>query len=173
MLLAREDSGSEQFPFPGAKVTVRATANVRTEGEYYLEASLPKIVDDTTLTDDTILCALTVSITRDNKPVINDEVTALSSFALYGFANIESYKSGKTWHLTPGEYTLEVKSHGNCDAAMSRGAILSLEQQVTHITERFLGNMLRYYAGILFLCAGWLGLVFSEVRDAIRRRERL
>jgi len=52
---------------------------------------------------------------------------------------------------------------------MIRGATLSLERQTTHVTENFLVNVLRFYGGVLFLCAGLLGIIICEFKKPTMR----
>jgi hypothetical protein len=57
---------------------------------------------------------------------------------------------------------VQFSSRESCKAAVSRGATLSLEQEVTHMTESFLGGVLRYWSGVFTLCAGLLGVILCE-----------
>jgi len=143
-------------------------AEVKTEGDYYLRASMAKADKSLTLDNESVPCTLTVCITREGKPRIKNEVTSLSRYAEYGFAEIQYYKGGG-WHLAPGEYEIEISSRENCSAAMIRGATLSLERQTTHVTENFLVNVLRFYGGVLFLCAGLLGIIICEFKKPTMR----
>jgi hypothetical protein len=165
LLFARRDSSFETLPFPTVGLTVKMIANVSTEGDYFLEASMPKADQDIGLAEETVPCSLTVSFTREGKPAITNEVTSLTRSSEFGFALIQYYKGGG-WHLSPGEYVVQISSRENCKAAVSRGATLSLEQEVTHITERYLASILGYWSGVLFLCAGLLGVILCEFKKA-------
>jgi hypothetical protein len=137
------------------------TANVITGGDYFLQASMPKADQDIGLTEETIPCFLAVTLTRNGAPSITSEVTSLSRYAEYGFAGIQYYKGG-SWHLGRGEYVVKISSRQDCKAAVSRGATLTMKQEVTHMTERFLAGILYYWSGILALCAGVFGVILCE-----------
>jgi hypothetical protein len=68
LLFTRNDSSFETVPFPTAGLTVKMTANVITEGDYFLQASMPKAGQEIGLAEETVPCSLTVSWTRDDKP---------------------------------------------------------------------------------------------------------
>jgi hypothetical protein len=161
MLFARRDAWFDTVPFPAAGLTVKMTANVAKEGDYFLEASMPKADQDIGLSEETVPCFLTVTLTRDGAPSITNQVTSLSRYAEYGFAGIQYYKGGG-WHLGRGEYAVQISSHQDCKAVVSRGATLTIEQEVTHMTERFLVGVLYYWSGVFALCAGVLGVILCE-----------
>ena len=64
------------------------------------------------------------------------------------------------------EYAVEISSRQECRAPLARGATLSLEQEVTHITERFLTGVVVYWSGVIALCAGVLGVILCEFKPA-------
>jgi hypothetical protein len=161
LLLTRNDSPFETVPFPTAGLTVKMTANVITEGDYFLEVTMPKADQEIALAEETVPCSLTVSMKGDDKPLVTSDVTSLSRWSEFGFAGIQYYKGGN-WHLSRGKYVVQISSRASCKAAVSRGATLSLGQEVTHVTERFLGGVLRYWSGVFALCAGLLGVILCE-----------
>lgn len=162
-LFARRDSRFDTLPFPGAGLTVKMLAEVRKEGDYKIQASLSKADQAIGLSPENIPCSLTVTIARDGKPPVKSEITSLHRYGEHGFARIQYYGGGG-WHLSPGDYTIEISSREDCRAAMSRGATLSLEQQTTHATERFQVSVLEYWSGLVLLCAGLLGIIFFEFK---------
>src|SRR4051794_24930033 len=109
LLFARRDSGLDPLPFPGSGLTVKMLAEVKTDGDYRIQASMPKADHALAVAPETIPCSLTVNITRDGKPPIKAELNTLSLYGEYGFAGIQYYKGGR-WHLTPGEYVVEISS---------------------------------------------------------------
>ena len=162
LLFARHDSEFDALPFPTAGLTVKMTARVATEGDYHLLVSMPKADHEIALTNETVPCSLSVHLARANQPPVLSEITSLSLASEYGFANVQHYE-GTNWHLIPGEYVVEVLPRENCQAAVSRGATMTLEQQVTHPTERYLANQIIYRGGVFALCAGLLGLIVCEL----------
>jgi hypothetical protein len=162
LLFAKRDTSFDTMPFPTAGLTVIMTANVTTEGDYFLEASMPKSDQQVTLSEETIPCFLIVILTRDSAPSITNQVTSLSRHAEYGFAGIQYYKGG-SWHLGRGEYVVQISSSQDCKAAVSRGATLTLEQEVAHPTERFLAGVIYYWSSVIALCTGALGVVLCEL----------
>ncbi len=165
LLWARRDSSFGTMPFPTAGLKVKMLAKINTEGDYRLIASMPKADQDIGLTEESIPCSLVVSFSRSDRPSITNEVTSLTRYAEYGFAGIQYYKGGG-WRLSPGEYVIEIGSRQDCRAALARGATLSLEQEVMHITERFLAGVVVYWSGVIALCAGVLGLILCEFKRA-------
>jgi hypothetical protein len=165
LLFARRDSGFDTLPFPGVGLTVKMLAKVKTAGDYRINVSMPKADQALALAPETISCSLAVSIKEDGRPPINSEITSLSRYGEYGFARIQYYSGGRL-HLTPGEYVVEISSRDDCRAAMSRGATLSLEQEMIHPTERFIGSVLAYWGGVLLLGAGLLGIILYEFKKA-------
>jgi hypothetical protein len=141
------------------------SAGVRTEGNYHLQVSMPVVGDDLTLGSEVIPCSLTVTVTPKDKPPTMGDVTSLALGSEYGYGRIQYYESPNTWHLKPGEYEVLVQSRGNCSAAISRGAAVTFNEEVTHLTERYLGGVLRYNGGIFLLCGGLVGLIYCEVRQ--------
>jgi hypothetical protein len=162
LLFARHDSAFETLPLPGTGLTVKMLADVRTEGDYYVKVSMPKTDQALGLASETVSCPLTINIRREGRTTIKKDIDSLSRYAEFGFGKIQYYKSADAWHLTPGEYEVEVSSRDNCSMAMSRGATLTMEQEVTHLTERYLETVLRFWSGVVFLCAGLIGLIFCE-----------
>jgi len=165
LLCTRRDSSFETVPFPTAGLKVKMLAKINTEGDYRLIASMPKADQDIGLTEESVPCSLLVSFSRSDRPSITNEVTSLSHYAEFGFGRIQYYKGGG-WRLDPGEYVVEISSRQDCRAAIARGATLSLEQEVTHITERFLAGVAVYWSGVIALCAGVLGLILCEFKRA-------
>jgi hypothetical protein len=165
LLFARRDSSFDTVPFPAVGLTVKMLAKINTEGDYHLIASMPKADQAVGLAEESVPCSLAVSFSRSDKPSITNEVTSLSRYAEFGFGRIQFYKGGE-WHLNPGEYAVEISSREECRAALARGATLSLEQKVTHITERFLTGLLVYWSGVIALCGGVLGVILCEFKQA-------
>jgi hypothetical protein len=163
LLFAKSDSRFETVPFPAAGLTVKMIADVKTDGDYCLEALMPRPDQGNTLGEETVPCSLIVTLIRNGKPSITNQVPSLSLSSEFGFARIQ-YFEATPWHLSPGQYEVEITSRENCKAAVSRGAALSLEQKQTGITERFLIGVLRYWSGVFFLCAGLLGIIFCEFK---------
>jgi hypothetical protein len=168
-LFARHGATFETVPFPADGLRVKMDAEVTTEGDYYLRASMPRNDQAIGLSSETIPCLLSVSVVERGKPPIKKEVTSLTRYAELGFAEIQYYKSADIWHLRPGEYEVDVSSRQDCKAAVSRGATLSVEQDVTHLTERYLGNVLRFWSGVVLLCGGLMGIIFCEFKNGWHR----
>jgi hypothetical protein len=163
MAFFQSDSDSEfdTLPFPGAGLSVKMQAKVKSAGQYHLVVAMPLTNDDLSvgLGSDVQSCALTVRIAQDyNGPIIaNSEVTTISLGSEFGFAKIQNYTGGY-WHLNPGTYDIDIQSRKNCQAALTRGATISLEEQIDKPTETFLWNSLRHRCGILFFWTGIIGL---------------
>jgi hypothetical protein len=166
LAMGPQDPSFERLPFPGGGLTVKMLAEVKSQGEYKIQASMPKADHALGLAEETIPCSLLISIMGDAKPPIKTEVTSLRRCAEYGFANIQYYTGGG-WNLAPGKYTVEFTSRETCKVAMDRGATLSIEQNIIHPTERFLGTFLKYWTGIFFITAGLLGLVICELKTGL------
>jgi hypothetical protein len=165
LLFTKHDSGFETVPFPAAGLVVKMIANVKADGNYCFEALMPKPDQGNGLGEETVPCSLTVTLTREGKPSITNQINSLSLSSEYGFARIQYFEAAP-WHLSPGEYEVEITSRENCKAALSRGAALSLEQKQTGTTERFLRGVLRYWSGVFFLCAGLLGIILCEFKKS-------
>lgn len=155
----------DTVPFPSKGLSVKLSATLRSEGDYRLDVAMPKKDQSIDLGSEVVPCSLSVIISESDKPVLQTDIKALSLYSEFGWAGIQYFKS-ETWHLNRGQYDVEVTSHGDCPAAMARGASLSLEQEQSHITERFLAGTLLYYIGIVFVGAGLVGLVLCEVKKA-------
>jgi hypothetical protein len=138
-------------------------AQLRSEGDYCLQVSMPAKNLGAPLGEETVPCSLTVTISSSGKQVIQTDVKTLALGSEFGWAGIQ-YFSSPTWHLNRGEYDIEVVSHGDCPAAIARGAALSLDQKLSHVTERFLAASLLHIVGIVSLGAGFVGLVLCELK---------
>jgi len=165
ILFVPRDPSVDIVPFPGKGLSVKLNATLRSEGDYYLDVAMPKKDKSIDLGSDVVPCSLSVVISKSDKPVLHTDVKTLSLYSEFGWAGIQDFNGG-TWHLSRGDYVIEVTSQGDCPAAMARGATLSLEQEQTHITERFLLGSLLFYVGIIFVGAGLVGLVLCEIKNA-------
>jgi hypothetical protein len=169
MAYFQSDSEFDTLPFPAGGLAVRMQAKVKSGGEYHLVVAMPLTNDDLSqgLGSDTQACSLTVQIAKDyNGPIItNAEVTSISLGSEFGFGKIQYYTGG-SWHLIPGTYDIDIQSRKSCQAAMSRGATISLEEQIRKPTETFLWSSLRRGCGILFFWSGIIGLSGCEFRKA-------
>ena len=153
----------DTVPFPGKGLSVKLNATLRSEGDYRLDVAMPKKDQSEVLASEVIPCSLSVIISRSGKSVLQAEVKTLSLYSEFGWAGIQYFKS-QNWHLGRGEYEVEVKSYGDCPAAVARGAALSLEQEQSDITERFLADSFLNDAGIIFVLTGLVGLVLCEIK---------
>jgi hypothetical protein len=166
-VMAYFQPGSEfdVLPFPAAGLSVRLRATVKDAGEYHLVVAMPVTNDDVALGDDTQSCSLTVRIAKDyNGPIVtNSEVTSISLEDEFGFAKTQDYRGG-SWYLKPGVYDVDILSRKTCQAAVSRGATISLEEQIFHPTERFLWDSLRHECGVVFFWVGIVGLSVCEFK---------
>jgi len=73
-IFTRHDASFDTVPFPAAGLTVKLIADVTADGDYFLEASMPKTNQDTALSEETVPCFLVVTVTRDDTPSITNEV---------------------------------------------------------------------------------------------------
>lgn len=153
----------ETLPLPGNGLTVRMTAAVKSSGDYYLVVSLPKADQSIALGPDSIQCSFTFSAVSDGAAPIQGRVTGLERYAEIGFANVQLYKS-QSWRLDAREYDVSIRADAPCDAASLRGAAVSLERQVSQVTERFLGHMLLFFVGSLSVGVGLVGMIVREMR---------
>lgn len=151
-------SSFDTVPFPAAGLSVKMQAHVAHEGDYRLVATMPKADHEIGLIEEAIPCSLAINILQTGQRYV---LTSMTRYGEYGFGNIQYYKAGG-WHLKRGDYDMEIQGLGRCEAAVSRGAALSIEAESTHATERFLAAVLGYWSGITLLGAGLLGLVWSE-----------
>jgi hypothetical protein len=165
ILLLKRDPSFDTVPFPANGLSVKLMAQLRSEGDYCLRVSMPTKNPGAPLGEETLTCSLTVTIFFSGKQVVQTEVKTLVLGSEFGWAGIQ-YFSGPTWHLNRGRYNIEVVSHGDCPAAIARGAALSLDQKLSHVTERFLAASLVHAVGIVSLGAGFIGLVSCELRKA-------
>lgn len=106
-----------------------------------------------------VLRAFLILILADKK-----EITWFGTTSEYGFANIVNYKGNARWHLKPGDYPIQITSRENCVAAMSRGATLTLGEEINHPTEVYLNTLLAHSLATFCLWGGLLGLVVCEWR---------
>lgn len=157
------DTDFGTLPFPGAGFSVKMGGEVKTEGNYHLTAGMPITNEDAGLAEETVPCSLAVRITQQNHDTISNEVTSLVAGSEFGFSKVENYTGG-SWHLKPGKYDVEVKSLKGCKAAMSRGATISFEKEITKPTEQYLQGVLRHWCGVWFLWGGTVGIVLCEFR---------
>jgi hypothetical protein len=163
MAYFQSDSEFDTLPFPAAGLSVRMQAKVKSAGEYHLIVAMPRTNDDLSLGSDIQACSLSVQIAHDyNGPIIaNAEVTSISLGSEFGFGKIQYYTGG-SWYLKPGTYDIDIQSRKTCQAAMSRGATISLEEQIRQPTETFLWNSIRHECGVVFFWIGVIGLVVCE-----------
>jgi hypothetical protein len=156
---------TDTLPFPNNGLSVNLSVNVKSDGDYYLDVSMPKEDKSLGLSSETIPCSLLVNINQQDKSLIQENITSLMRYGEYGFSNIQYYQS-KLIHLRAGEYSFRVTSHANCNAAISRGAAFSLARDTTHITERVIATQLLMCGGIFFFCLGCIGIIIAEFKWA-------
>ena len=159
------DQSYDTVPFPTAGLTVKMIADVAHDGDYYLVATMPKVGDELALSEESVPCALAVTLARSGYSPTTNHVSSLSRYGEFGFGRIQYYKSSD-WHLGRGQYDITILDPQDCPAAKARGATLSIEQDAPHVTERFLADVLEYWSGVVLLCVGLLGLVLCEFRRA-------
>jgi hypothetical protein len=163
ILFVPRDPAVDTVPFPGTDLSVKFSAKLRSEGDYRLDVAMPRKIQSAALDSEVVPCSLSVVISRAGMPALQKEVKAISLYEEFAWAGIQYFKS-ESWHLSRGDYDVEITSHGDCPAVMSRGAALSLQPEQNHITERFLAKALLYYAGIVLLGAGLIGLILYEFK---------
>jgi hypothetical protein len=161
MLAVPRDLSFDTVPFPAAGLSVKILADIAHDGDYHLVAAIPKVGEQLALSEESVPCALAVTLTRQGHPPTTNQITSISRYAEVGFGRIQYYKS-TDWHLARGEHEISIAAVKDCPAATSRGATVSIEQSASHVTERFLAGVLRYWSGVVLLCVGLLGLIFCE-----------
>src|SRR5271157_5093219 len=127
ILLLRRESSFDTVPFPGKGLRVKLAAYVGSEGDFCLEAAMPATNSAAPLGQERIPCFLTVTVSSSGKQMLQTEVKALDLGSEFGWAEIQYFDS-PAWHLKRGEYDIQVESHGDCAAAIARGAALSVDQ---------------------------------------------
>jgi hypothetical protein len=151
MLAVPRDQSFDVVPFPATGLTVKMTAEIAHDGDYHLVSAMPVVGQQVALSEETVPCELAVTLVRTGQPPITNEITSISRYAEFGFGRIQYYKSAN-WHLRRGEYEISIAGVKDCPAAVSRGATVSIEESASHITERFLTGVLRYWRE-WFCCA--------------------
>ena len=66
--------------------------------------------------------------------------------------------------MDAGQYDISIHSSSPCEAASSRGAAVSIAEQVTGLTERYLLHMLVLYCGTAFFAVGLVGVIVREFK---------
>jgi hypothetical protein len=163
LLFFQTDSDFDTLPLPAAGLSVKMYDVVKKEANFHLVIGIPFTDDESRTNENTVPCSLAVRIALPNKETISSEVTSLVPSGYYGYAGVQTYEGGN-WHLKPGKYHVEVKSLKRCEAAMSRGATVCLEQEIVKPTEQYLQAVLRHWCGIWFLLGGIIGLVLCEFK---------
>jgi|GEM_PF-4253767 len=168
MTYFQSDSEFDTLPFPAAGLSVRMQAKIKSDGEYHLVVAMPLTNGDLSLGigADTQSCSLAIQVAQDyNGPIVtNVQVSSISLGSEFGFGRIQYY-SGGSWYLKRGTYDIDIKSQKTCQAAVSRGATISLEGQIMHPTESFLWQSLRHACGMVFFWVGVVGLFAFELRS--------
>jgi hypothetical protein len=185
MAYFESDSGSafDVLPFPAAGLSVRLRATVKDAGEYHLVVAMPVTNSDlsTGLSDDTQACSLNVRIAQDyNGPIVATlEVTSIRLEYEFGFGKTQSYEGG-SWHLKPGVYDVDILGRKTCQAAVSRGATISLEEEIIEPTKTFLWDSCGTSAvlvssglGLLgFRCVNSKGVGYNADGESVKSEDR-
>jgi hypothetical protein len=166
LLATPREASFDTGPFPGAGLSEKMLARVTTAADYYLRLSMPKPDQALGLSSETISCSVALSLTRPDTTPIQAQISSFSRYGEFGFGRIQYYRGSSSWHLAPGEYTIEITGLAPCNTVMTRGGTLSLEQEMTHLTERYLWSMLRHWIGIVCLSGGFIGLIVLEFARA-------
>ena len=165
MLPVRFDQSFDKVPFPASGLTVKMIADIGHKGDYHLVIAMLKVDEQLGLTEESVPCSLAVTLEGSGNLPTTKQITSIKRYAEFGFGRIQYYKSFD-WHLGRGEYGVSITTLKDCPVAISRGATVSIEQSVTHITERYLAVLLSYWCGVVLLSVGLLGLVFCEFRSS-------
>ena len=128
LLFLQTDSAFDTLPLPGAGLSVKMAAAVKTSANYHLVVAMPETNESLALGEETVPCSLIIRIAQPNKEPIVTDVTSLSRTSEYGFAKVQYY-SGGSWYLTPADYEIEIKSREVCRAANSRGPPFRLSRK--------------------------------------------
>jgi hypothetical protein len=166
LLLLPRDAQFEIVPFPGPGLSVKLLADVRSSGQYYLRLDIPKADQALGLGADTISCPLVVTLTSQSGSPIRAELSSFARYGEFGFGKVQYYRGNTSWQLHAGEHTVEISSPGPCDTITQRGGAVSLEQEVTHPTERYLWATFRHSGGIVCLAGGLIALLILEFTRA-------
>jgi len=162
-----EDSSFSTVGFPAIGFSAKISGHVAQDGNYRLVAALRKVGHELGLSAESVPCALDATFTPPGHAPVTERITSISRYAEYGAAQIQYYEGAK-WHLTRGDYTFDIASRGNCVAALSRAATLTLEPELIHPTERYLGRMFKSLLGTILLFSGLLGIPFTFVKPRKR-----
>lgn len=163
MLALPQDQSFDTVPFPAAGLAIKMIANISHEGDYHFVAAMPQVGEQIALSEESVPCALAVTLARSGHVPITNQITSISRYSEFGFGRIQYYKSSDC-HIGRGEYEISIAALRDCPVAISRGATLSIEQSASHTTERFLAAVLSYWSGVVILCLGLVGLVACEFR---------
>jgi hypothetical protein len=167
LLITENCDPTISVPYPGAGLSVKTIMQVHEAGQYRLLLTMPVANPRNDLMKGgDILCSLEVQVSKQSQSAPWRKVSSFSFAGGYGFGGTQMFKSSEFFELAPSEHVLEIKSSSPCMEAQSRGATLSLEQEVTHITERFLFSQARHFGAIILLVLGLLTLVVYEFKRA-------
>ena len=158
LLLGRRGPTFDAAPFPALGSTAKMGADVTEEGEYFLDVAMPVADRTLGLAPQTMACSLSINLAGQLR-----DVSSFTWYSEVGSTQTRHYESDATWHLRPGRYAVEVSNRGHCEAA-ARGAMVSFEQKITHLTERYLLISLRFWSGVVSLSLGLIVLVGREFK---------
>jgi hypothetical protein len=156
------------LPMPGSGLLVRAFTAITNEGDFHLRLGMPLPEQAVIIDSDKASCSLEITISDQHSFHIRSQIGIFNATSEYGFGKIRYYTSRESWHLSKGDYTIEVSSKHTPDEIAQRGSILSLQRITNHETERFIRRSLAWWGGVLCLVFGLGGLILCEIAQSRR-----
>jgi hypothetical protein len=152
----------EVAPLPGQNLKVRLSVAVRFGGNYFVEVSMPKVIDAPVLAPlDVIKCDLSVIIAKAGIKIHSQRIETMNRASENGGAYTQQYVGGQYFRLDRGTYDVTISAGAGCPAATTRGASVFIAREYSeHIASSLLLNLLAW----LLILVGVVGLVVLDVR---------